>query len=288
MGGLDNKLYIGGYMLDYAVAFTNFSGAYPNILAINATGPSTTDGTEFVANMINDSMWGVYQMILNHAGLSPNGVLESNTASQIKEALWKGFGAPPGVVTQWHLDDDPGVSGHRCLLLNGQGILRANYVDLDAAVYVGDANNATVAAGGGFYYRADDAAGTTPNIAGIYLILPETRGYVPRGLDLAATVDPGGASRFLGDIQADAGQKITGNFVSGLHAAIAAPVTASHAGVFSIGPANNVGYPSIAGSSNIADGVLFDSSGSTTPNAAKTDDVETRMTNFSTKFVIWY
>jgi hypothetical protein len=273
MGGLDSKLYIGGYMQDYAAAFTNFSGAYPNILAINATGPSTTDGTEFVANMINDSMWGVWQMILNHAGLSPNGVLESNTASQIKEALWKGFGAPPGVVTQWHLDDDPGVSGHRCLLLNGQGILRANYVDLDAAVYVGDANNATVAAGGGFYYRADDAAGTTPNIAGIYLILPETRGYVPRGLDIAATVDPGGASRFLGDPQLDAMQghyhnPLAGQFGLSYTGAGATPTMSNTTGL----TANAfIGSP-------LTDGV----------SGAPRTDTETRMTNFSTKFVIWY
>ena len=270
-------------MLDYAAAFTNFSGAYPNILAINASGPSTTDGTEFVANMINDSMWGVNQMILNHAGLSPNGVLESNTASQIKEALWKGFGGAPGIVQQWHLDDDPGTTGHRVLLLNGQGILRANYTDLDAAVYVGDANNAAVEAAGGAYYRADDAAGTIPNIAGVYLILPETRGYVPRGLDVAASVDPDGASRYLGDPQLDA---VQGHVH---YSGIANNGTA----IFVYGNTTN-DMPGNATTQVQEDSDPRANQGET--SVPKTDgasgtprtSTETRMVNFSTKWGIWY
>ena len=270
-------------MQDYAASFTNFSGAFPDILAINASGPSATDGTEFVSNMINDSMWGVMQMILNRAGLSPDGVLESDTASQIRDALQLGFGAPVGVVTQWHIDDDPGTSGHRALLLNGQGILRANFAELDAACYVGDANNAAVAAAGGGYFRADDAAGTIPNIAGIYLILPETRGYAPRGLDVAASVDPDGASRFLGDPQLDAfqghifyngiGDEVTLAFVYGgttneipgsaIHAMSAASTVPSNQGLTSAPKTDGVnGTPRI--------------------------DSESRMTNYSTKFVVWY
>ena len=264
-------------MQDYAAAFTNFSGAYPDILAINASGPSATDGTEFIANMINDSMWGVMQMILNRAGLSPNGVLESDSASQIRDALQKGFGAPVGVVTQWHIDDDPGTSGHRALLLNGQGILRANYTELDAAAYVGDGNNAAVAAAGGAYFRADNSDGTSPNIAGVYLILPETRGYTPRGLDLAASVDPDGAGRFLGDVQLDAFQghwhEIYGSEDSGT----------------SWNTNDNIS----ARGDNPADGLLANQD---FIRAAITDgvngtprtDSETRMTNFSTKFVVWY
>lgn len=276
-------------MQDYAVAFTNFSGAFPDILAVNASGPSATDGTEFVSNMINDSMWGVMQMILNRAGLSPNGVLESDSASQIREALQKGFGGFPGEVKQWHLDDDPGISGHRALLLNGQGILRANYVDLDTDCYVGDANNAAVAAAGGAYFRADNSDGSSPNIAGIYLILPETRGYTPRGLDVAATVDPDGASRYLGDNQVDAMQRITGTWGVGLHAAPTVPLIDGHSGVFTVGASDSAASPSgLFGVTAIVDGVAFDNSTSTSPNAAKTDDVETRMSNFSTKFVVWY
>ena len=274
-------------MQDYAATFTNFSGAFPDILAINASGPSATDGTEFVANMINDSMWGVMQMILNRAGLSPNGVLESDSASQIKEALQKGFGAPVGVPTQWHIDDDPGTSGHRALLLNGQGILRANYVELDAACYVGDGNNAAVAAAGGGYFRADNSDGSSPNIAGIYLILPETRGYAPRGLDAAATVDPDGAGRFLGDVQLDAFQGFD-------------PVSATARGK-NLGTAGGATYYNAGGGVVPAD-ATWDATSATPDsesvgrgfvvadgvNGAPRLDSETRMTNFSTKFVVWY
>ena len=260
-------------MKDYAAVFTNFSGAYPDTLAINASGPSATDGTEFIADMVNDSMWGVWQMILNRAGLSPNGVLESDSASQIKEALQKGFGAPVGVVTQWHIDDDPGTTGHRALFLNGQGVLIANYVDLDAAAYVGDGNNTAVAAAGGGYYRADDAAGTIPNIAGVYLILPETRGYTPRGLDLAASVDPDGAGRFLGDVQLDAfqGHEIeifNGVTPGGALNGISASNRTTAVGTLMDGLSTSI----------ITDGV----------NGTPRTDSETRMTNYSTKFVVWY
>jgi hypothetical protein len=216
-------------------------------------------------------------MILNRAGLTPNGVLESDSASQIKEALWKGFGAPPGVVTQWHLDDDPGTSGHRCLFLNGQGILRANYPDLDDAVYVGDSANPTAST----YYHADDAAGTIRNTTGIYLILPETRGYVPRGLDTAAAVDPDGASRDLGSLQLDAFQghgRDAGTLGTNAMVAVTPP-----AGVGALGPGNNIIQNSFLGTPFSLGGIITDGV-SGTPRTA----TETRGTNFATKFVVWY
>jgi len=191
-------------MIVYKTFFTNTNGVdFPDTESRNASGPSATDGTEFVKGMIDD-MWGARQALMNRAGLTPDGVSESDSASQFVEALIKGFAIGPGIgVTYWK-DGDPAVNGDRVLLLNGQGVLRSSFPDLDAAVYVGDGNNAAVAAAGGGYYHADDAAGTIPNTAGIYLILPETRGYVLRGLDLAASVDPDGAGRFLGDNQLDA------------------------------------------------------------------------------------
>jgi hypothetical protein len=270
-------------MQDYGTAFTNFSGSYPDTLAVNASGPSATDGTEFTANMINDSMWGVWQMILNRAGLTPNGVVESDANSQIREALQKGFGGAPGTVQQWHLADDPGTSGHRCLLLNGQGILRANYPDLDAACYVGDGNNAAVAAAGGAYFRADNSDGSSPNIAGIYLILPETRGYVPRGLDTAASVDPDGASRYLGDPQLDAMQGHIHYSGAGI----------TDGGIIVYGE-------DLSDLPGLATKHLQAGSGAATrqpiTSSPKTDGVngtprissETRMVNYSTKWVVWY
>ncbi len=271
-------------MQDYAAAFTNFSGAFPDILAINASGPSATDGTEFVSNMINDSMWGVMQMILNRAGLSPNGVLESDSASQIREALQKGFGAPVGVVTQWHIDDDPGTSGHRALLLNGQGILRANFAELDAACYVGDANNAAVAAASGGYYRADNSDGSSPSTTGIYLILPETRGYAPRGLDVAASVDPDGAARFLGDVQLDAFQAWQ------IGAVVAATTYYSYGatpGFSFVGQAAANLIQTLASSLQQGSAEMLTAQDDGTNGTPRTSS-ETVMNNFSTKFVVWY
>jgi hypothetical protein len=272
-------------MIDWATVYTNISGSYPNVLAINASGPGTTDGTEYSAGGINNGYQAFSQNILNYAGLTPDGVSESTggSSSQIIEAIQKGFGIGPGKLVGWYLDDDPSVTGDRVLLLNGQGVLRATYADLDAACYVGDGNNAAVAAGGGAFYRADNSDGSSPSTTGVYLILPESRGYALRGLDAAASVDPQGASRYLGDNQVDAMQRITGNmdFSSNLGARTAATLS----GVFSDGVAtgNNLASQAVAGKE-----VAFDSSGSTSPNTAKTDDVETRMSNLSIKWGITY
>lgn len=189
-------------MQNFFTFFANTNGQpFPDTLAVNASGPSATDGTEFVKGFIDD-IWGWFQAMLDYASLTPTGVSEGPGASQMLEAIGKGFGIGPGLgVTYWK-EGDPSVNGDRVLLLNGQGILRANFPELDAAVYVGDGDNGTADA----FYRADDAAGTIRNIAGIYLIMPETRGYVLRGLDTAASVDPDGASRTLGNIQLDAFQ----------------------------------------------------------------------------------
>ena len=187
-------------MIDYFAIFINTNGlAFPDTLTVNASGPSATDGTEMV-KAFGDDIWGARQAVMDAAALVPDGVTEAPGTSQFLEAL-RLIGPGPGVGTEWLLNDDPGVTGHRALFRNGQGVFIASYPDLDAVSYVGDGNNAAVFAAGGAFYRASDAAGTTPDIAGPYLILGETRGYVPRGLDLAATVDPDGASRFLGDLQ---------------------------------------------------------------------------------------
>ena len=36
-------------MIDYAATFTNYSGSFPNIEAVNVSAPGAGDGTEFVA-----------------------------------------------------------------------------------------------------------------------------------------------------------------------------------------------------------------------------------------------
>lgn len=263
-------------MIDYLASFVNTNAvAFPDTEAINATGPSTTDGTEFVKLMIDDE-WGARQALMNHAGLTPDGVTEADGTSQFVEALGL-IGPGAGLGSEWSLASDPAVTGHRALLRQGQGILRASYPDLDSAVYVGDGNNAAVAAGGGAFYRADNANGTSPNIAGVYLILDDYRGVTDRGLDPAASIDPDGASRFLGDLQIDAMQghwhSAVQNSTGGSASVnvITAPVVAQ--GGASVTPLvdTSVGTPS-------SDGV----------NGTPRTDPETRMYNRSVKKVIWY
>ena len=263
----------------------NSSGVFPDTLAVNSTGPATTDGTEFVAGYINNFVTGIAQAVVDYAGITPDGVVEAAGTSQFLEALQKGASYLPGMVHEWNLNVDPATIGFRGLNLNGQGVLRALYTELDTNCYVGDANNAAAHAAGAGYYRADDAAGTIPNIAGVYLIIPESRGYTTRGLDIAASVDPQGAARFLGDGQGDAGQTLSGTM--GIEAVGPSPNAPSASGVFgNIVLSNYNAGSALAGFGTRS--MDFDSSNSTSPNPAKTDDVETRMSNRSTKYIVIY
>lgn len=254
-------------MRDLSAIISNYNGSFPNWTGKNATGAGAVDGTEWVAAIIDDYLWGWTQRAMNLAGLTPDGVAESSSASQVVDALYRIFG-PPGTICEWNLADDPATYGARFLFLNGQGILRANYADLDANVYVGDGNNATADA----YYHADDAAGTTRNTTGAYLILPESRGYTTRGLDTAASVDPDGASRTLGDNQDDA-------FQDHSHLTTAGSGSGSLQG-FDKG-ALRASLSSAMDQGNVTNPT---SNGSGTPRT----DTETRMVNRSTQFAIRY
>ena len=188
--------------IDAFTIFVNTNGVvFPDTEAVNSSGALATDGTEFVKLMIDNYMFGRQQALLNHVGLMPNGISEANGASQEILALQRmGMHPGQGIFAFWN--DTPSNLGIRVLMLTGQGILRANYPDADSFVYCGDGNNPTAST----FYHADDAAGTIRNTAGVYLILPDARGQTIRGLDLAAAVDPDGASRDLGHLQLDAFQ----------------------------------------------------------------------------------
>jgi hypothetical protein len=267
MGWLDSILCITeDAMIDYDTVFIYTDGGlFPDTKAINASAPAAQDGTEFVKAFVDD-LWGFNQALMDHAGLVPSGVAEAAGASQRLEAIQR-IVAGPGEIVEWNLKDDPATVGRRRLLLNGQGVL------------VGDGNNAAVAAAGGAYYRADDAAGTIPNIAGVYLILPESRGYAPRGLDPAATVDPQGASRYLGDLQEDAFQGHWHN------------IQASGGQVLVDGDATG---PSVFGRNGSWGGIVSDLTVETTSpvtdgvNGTPRTSSETRMSNRSTKWAVIY
>ncbi len=258
--------------LDAFAVFTNTNGvAFPDTEAVNSSGAQSTDGTEFVKIMIDNWMFGRQQALLNHVGLTPNGVAEADGASQELLALQRmGMHPGQGIFAFWN--DTPTNLGIRVLMLTGQGILRANFSDLDDAVYVGDGNNPTASV----FYHADDAAGTIRNTAGVYLILPDARGQTIRGLDLAGAVDPDGASRDLGSLQVDAMQRITGSFGGGRSSISTGPFT------------NNGTRAVITSGASAEDNIDFDSADSTSPNTAKTDDVESRMTNMACDIGIIY
>lgn len=262
-------------MIDYQTSFVYTNGLpYPFTLAINATGAGTGDGTEIVKILVDD-LWGARQALMDAAGLTPDSVTEAPDTSQLLEAIRKISGSPgEGVI--WWKDSDPAITGDRVLLLNGQGILRANYPELDTAVYVGDTANPTAST----FYHADDAAGTIRNTTGIYLILPDIRGYVLRGLDTAASVDPDGASRDVGSIQDFAIQNITGYF--DLHRN-AWQEGSAPGGVFTVANAPTGGDTELTpAGTGTPRRVTFDAS--TVVNTS----TETRMVNIATKFGIRY
>lgn len=258
-------------MIDYLASFINTNGAaFPNTEAVNATGPAATDGTEFVKLMIDDE-WGARQALMDYAGLIPDGVTEAPGTSQFIEAIQKGFGVGPGMGVIYWKDGDPAVNGDRVLLLNGQGVLRSSFQDLDAAVYVGDPDNGTASA----FYHADDAAGTLRNTAGIYLILPDTRGYTLRGLDVAAAVDPDGASRDLGSSQLDASQGHQHTLDMNTNPYGGGASISAHFGA--TGAPTNGNYPGIVKNPS-SDGI----------NGVPRISSESRMVNIATRYGITY
>jgi len=72
---------------------------------------------------------------------------------------------------------------------NGAAVARSVYANLDAAIYVGDANNATADYG----YRCTDPLNptTTRSVSGAYIVIPDARGEVLIGWDDGRGVDSG-------------------------------------------------------------------------------------------------
>lgn len=88
-------------MRDPFTAFTNTNGVvFPDTEAVNASGPSETDGTEFVKIGIDDGMdWGAAQALLDAAGLTPNGSAEAVGNSQKLDAMEILFGIPDKFIS---------------------------------------------------------------------------------------------------------------------------------------------------------------------------------------------
>lgn len=161
-------------MRDWSTVVANRSGSFPDVLAINSSGASSPDGTEFIAAYINNGIFGPTQALMDYAGLTPDGVTEAAGVSQLLEAIRLGHGIGPGKYVQWGLNDDPSVTGDRVLLLSEQGVNIVTYADLDSVAWIGGNTAAQIAAeaAGEKFYRSSDAGGTTGDAAGPYLQLP--------------------------------------------------------------------------------------------------------------------
>jgi hypothetical protein len=179
----------------YPTQTTAPTADYPYGSAQNVSVPGDGTGTPWEKDLVND-IFGMQQQLLSAATIVPSGTPDKVGASQYYDAM-RLTGGYPGLIVPMAINVDPSTLGMRVLLLDGSGILRASYSDLDSITYVGDVANPTA----GAFYRADDAAGTIRNTTGAYLILPDARGRFPRGLDTTGSVDPDGASRNLGDQQ---------------------------------------------------------------------------------------
>jgi len=185
-------------MKDFAT-LPNTTGAYPDVEPTDVSAPAAADGTPVMAQWVKELM-GSFQAILNAAGLTPSGTSESDTVSQILLAIRR-VAHYPGEIFAWGgaQTDIQATLGIRALPLSGQGIVRANYVDLDTAVYCGNTNNPVADA----YFRSNTSvAPYSRSTSGTYLILPDARGRFLRALDPTGTIDiDGGASRLSGSPQ---------------------------------------------------------------------------------------
>ncbi|MEE9499610.1 MAG: hypothetical protein V3V24_09755 [Nitrospinaceae bacterium] len=88
-------------MRDFFTAYTNTNAvAFPDTEGVNSSGPSETDGTEFVKISIDDGYgWGWIQALFDKAGLTPNGSAESVSNSQVVDAHEILFGIPDGYIS---------------------------------------------------------------------------------------------------------------------------------------------------------------------------------------------
>ena len=213
-------------MIDYQTTIPYTVGAFPNTVSQNATGPGATDGTPWIKSVIDD-LWGARQVLINESGQTPNALTESvANGSQAYEAIRRITGYA-GEVIYWagqtNIDGTwsvPSSEDIRLLELAGQGILIANYPELDKVVYCGDARNGTAEK----FYHSSDSGGAVRNVAGPYLQLPESRGMFLRGFDPQSLYydpynDEMGSNREIGDAQLYAFQEHchgVGLFYSGL------------------------------------------------------------------------
>lgn len=74
-------------MRDFST-LANTTGSFPDVVAEDCSGVGATDGTPYLAQIIDDGWFGWMQALLNSVGDSPNGSIESDSGtSQILNAI---------------------------------------------------------------------------------------------------------------------------------------------------------------------------------------------------------
>lgn len=197
-------------MLDWlSAALSNVTGTYPNVLPKNSSTGTSTDGTPYVANVIQP-LWAVTQALMHRCGLSNSGTVEAYTAvgsgsatgqgaisgdpaQQIMWGMQRHFSAPGEIIP--HFLNSTAQGQVRALALNGQVIDGFSYPDLWYNTWVGAGANATAPE----FYTTSDSGGTTRATTGLtvngvtggrYLKLPDCRGLFARGIG-TSTVNQG-------------------------------------------------------------------------------------------------
>ncbi len=251
----------------------NTVGAFPGVVSQNATGPGATDGTPYIKQVIDD-LWGFSQALMNHAGLSPDGVTEADGASQRLLAMQRVCGGPGEVVGYMGNPADLVTNNVRLLYMTGQDIVVADFPDLVAAVQVIAAANPTATA----FYRHDGVGGR--DVAGTHMRMPNPKGYAMRGLSHSVDSDrpgPPGSYAFLeGSAQGDA-------FEAHRHEVNTFPAKLT---VYMKGLASSGATPRVVtDQSTSPDTIIADEVGITQGNV---NDNETRMLNVATNWCIRY
>jgi hypothetical protein len=263
--------------VDFPTKTNGPSADYPAGSYRNVTTPSDGTGTPWDALIMND-LAGWQQELLSKAGIVESGVNEKVGASQYFEAMRKTSGYPGLIQVAALFNTTPSSIGLRLLKLDGAGVLVANYGELTNASWVGVTDNATADG----FYRADDAAGTSRNTSGAYLILPDMAGQFVRGRDTTGAVDPDGATRAACEIQ-DWAQHLH------IHSSIAPNPPAGPAG-FTNYNISTGGTASIldenGGDTAYVSGYLNSDYSSVSSDNYDTDEL--RPTNVNFDFYVWY
>ena len=150
------------------------SGAMPNTIAVDSSGPQIKDGTPLTASFTND-IWGFMQAALSSGSLTASGAAETSSNSQVLMGIQNVCGAPGEIVCFGRGTVPPGV---RLLPLTGQRIVVSLYQALVDNTWSGVTHNGSVYS----FFKCDSSG--VPSTTGTHYQLPDFRGQFIRGLSI--------------------------------------------------------------------------------------------------------